>query len=899
MAQTEHRYGAGVGYGVGDRIVLSDLLYRLRAIFRRNAVERELDDELRFHFERQVEKYVRSGLTQAEAARRARLEFGGLEQVKEECRWARGVSALESTAQDLRYAVRSMRRSPAFTLTAILTLVLTTGAVSTVFNLANTFFFRQLPLPHPEELVVVSSTRRHGTQRGWVSYSDYVHFRDGNKTLRGLAADYSTAPLFVTANNNSKEVNGAVVSANFFPLLGVTPALGRFFRPDEDRVPDRDYVAVLSHDLWRNWFGLSVDAVGAAIKINGVTFTVIGVTPQVFRGVSAMPAEVYIPTMMLRIGFRGCNDALDTECTVLKMIGRLAPGRTVEETNAEMATLVPAPWAKAPEGDNTDVIVYRDRGTGGEDELRFVRLLTLIAGVLLLVCCANLAGLLLARGAARARELAIRGSLGAARLRLMRQLMTESCLLAVVGGLGGLLLSLVLTRSLSSMFYSVDSEGHPLYYDFHPEPVVILAVLAVSLAAGCFFGLIPAVKWSSLELAESLKSQTPRIRGRFQLGHLLVGAQAAIAVALVCVAALLAASAQALATGINFEPGHVALMRVRPRLIEYSAERSEKFIRAVIRRLEALPSVESASMLAAGVALEGGEADVLLPEWPEHDRRGVLCGYIEVGPRYFETLRTPVVRGREFDERDTAKSLPVAIVNQAFASRFWPTGNVIDATVMANGQRRRIVGVVKDVPLQTRTENLKPYVYVPFWQIPGQTEARLCVRVRGDPAAILPLLEREIHGVDPDVPIAETITLPIQMAGIFRPLRVSAIYLAYAAALAVLLNAIGLYGTLAFTVSRRTKEIGIRMAVGAAPGSVLTMIAREGMTVVLSGIVTGMGLAMAGTRLIRHLLFESAAGDGLLYFVAGLVIAGTGLIACWVPARRAASVDPMTALRQD
>jgi hypothetical protein len=258
-----------------------------------------------------------------------------------------------------------------------------------------------------------------------------------------------------------------------------------------------------------------------------------------------------------------------------------------------------------------------------------------------------------------------------------------------------------------------------------------------------------------------------------------------------------------------------------------------------------------------------------------------------------------MLRGREFLESDSVHSPRVAVVNHALANRLRASGNVIGATLILEHQPHQVVGIVADVPLQSRTENRRPYVYVPFWQDPGHTEARLCVRVRSDPAAMLPLLTREVNRVDPDVPIAETITLPIQMAGIFRPLRASATYVGYAAGLAVLLSAIGLYGTLAFTVSRRTKEIGIRMAVGAQSGSVLAMIVREGMTVILAGIFAGIGLAVAGTRLIRHLLLESAAGDGLFYFVAGLILACTGMIACWVPAQRAASVEPLIALRQD
>jgi macrolide transport system ATP-binding/permease protein len=450
---------------------------------------------------------------------------------------------------------------------------------------------------------------------------------------------------------------------------------------------------------------------------------------------------------------------------------------------------------------------------------------------------------------------------------------------------------------LSSTFYSLDSEGHPLYYDFSPQPSVILAVLAVSVVAGFLFGLIPAIKSSRLGAGESLKAPGSGMSTRSPLGHWLVGAQAAIAVALVTVAALLMASARMLATGTNYDSSHVALMRLRPRLLKYSPDKAQQFMHAVIRRLEVLPGVESASMVGTGVVLNGFSANVSLPGWRE--RQALATGYIEIGPRYFETLRTPVLRGREFDDRDSVKSPAVAIVNETLARTLWPSGGVIGASLVVNRRPREVIGIVEDVPLQSRDEASKPYVFVPYWQNPGEVDARLCVRVKGDPARMLPALAREVNRVDPDVPVAETITLPFQMAGTYRPLRVSATFLACAAGFAVLLSAIGVYGALAFAVSRRTKEIGIRMAIGAETKGILGMILREGMTVILAGLCAGFGLAVLGTRLVRHFLFGSATGDAYLYAAAGLLVVFTGLVACWVPARRAASVEPLTALREE
>ena len=880
----------------------NDLLFRLRALLRRNSVEGELDQELAFHLEREVEKRVASGMAPDEAVRQARLALGGMEQVKEECREARGLSWIETAIQDLRYATRGMRRSPAFTAAAILTLGLGTGAISTVFTLANTMFLRRLPVAHADEIVWVRATRRHGRFRGWVSYPDYAHFRDRTRTLAGLAAHYSTAPLFVTARGHAVEVNGAVVSANFFPLLGVRPALGRFFGADEDSVPDRNPVAVLSYELWRSWFASSPDAAGATLKINGTTFTVVGVAPEEFRGVAVQPARIYVPAMMARIAYRWCADSLAADCTTFDMIGRLRDGYTVEQARAEMSALMPASWASAPEGENTGFTVLPARGaddvnSGRSGEIRFVELLGGVAGVLLLVCSINLAGLLIARNSARTREFAIRASLGAGSGRLVRQLITEALLLAIGGGAAGLFFSLALTGAVNARFYSLDGEGHPLYYNFTPEPAVIAALIAVSICAGFVAGVVPALKSLRSDAAENLKRRSSALAGGTRVGQWLAGAQAGVGLALAAMAGLLTASAHQMVSGLQYESSHVALMRLRPRLIRYSPEKAQRFLHTVMERLQELPGVESASMVGNGAVLLGQSARVAPPGWP--DALALQSGYIEIGPRYFETVRTPLVRGREFNARDTVQSPPVAVVSAALARRLWPSRGAIGSTVVVDGKPRQVVGIAEDVPWQPRGEPLRPYVFVPFWQSAGEVDARLCVRVKGDPAAMLAALSRAVNRVDPDVPIAETITLPMQISGGIQEERVTAGFVSFAAALAVLLSAIGLYGALAFAVSRRTKEIGIRMAVGAESSAVLRMVVREGMSVVLAGFALGVPLALAGARVVRHMLYGPGSMDAAVYAAAVLAVGAAGLAACWIPARRAASIEPVLALREE
>ena len=525
--------------------MLTDLFLRVRALIRRRAVERELADELRFHLDHEIEKRIASGMTPAEATRRARLDFGGVEQIKEECRDARGVTFVETVLQDLRYGLRTIRRGPMFALTAGATVAFATAAIATVGSLADTLLWRGLPVNDAGSIVAVAATRgRPGD--GVVSYPDYVAFRDRATTVSALAAHYSTAPLFVAVGGNAKEVNGAVVSANYFPLLGMQPALGRFFRPDEDQVPDRDRVVVIGYDFWRSTFADASAPLGSTLTINGATFTVIGVAPPHPASLTPLPVDLYIPTMMLRVGYRWCSDSLAVDCPTLAMIGRLGPNRTLPEASSEFAAIMPARWARAPIGENRGVVVHRPRGMSEDDqEPRLVGALSAVAILLLVVCCANLGGLLSAQSAARQGEFAIRVSLGAAPLRIIRQVVTESLLLALAGGVGGLLLSRLFVGALSQLFFSLDDEGHPLSYDFSQSPAIAVATLIAAVVAGLLFSSLPAIRAVRRPGAPPTRSRSTS--AQWSTGRWLLGAQAAMAVAMLATAALLAFSARVVA----------------------------------------------------------------------------------------------------------------------------------------------------------------------------------------------------------------------------------------------------------------------------------------------------------------------------------------------------------------
>ena len=661
-------------------------------------------------------------------------------------------------------------------------------------------------------------------------------------------------------------------------------------------MPDRDRVVVLGYDFWRSWFAGNPSVLGSPMTINGVTFTVIGVAAPRAAGLTPMPVNLYIPTMMLRVGYRWCDDSLAADCPVLGLIGRLAPGRTLDDARAELATLIPAAWAQAPANQNRGIGIKQPRGmTEDDQEPRLIATLAAVAILLLFVCCANLGGLLTAQSAARRGEFAIRVSLGAGPFRIARQVLTESLLLAAAGGVAGLVLSRFFIGALARMFFSLDDEGHPLFYDFSPAPAITAVTILAAVVAGVLFSVIPAmraVRRSSVQPAP-LRSTT----ARWSAGRWLLAAQAAVAVAMLATASLLTSSAQLVLSGQNYQTAHVALMRLRPRLVKYTPERAQRFQRDVIQQLRAIPSVQSVSMVGVGTILNGGSARAALPGRPDAER--VVVRYNEIGPAYFATLETPILAGREFDDRDTLQSLPVAIVNETAAAHWWPDGRAIGSTIVVNNTPRQIVGVVADTAMTSRTQAATSWVYMPFWQNPGQVDSRIAVRTAGDPAALLAELTREVHRIDPNVPIAETITLPIQMAGLTRPVRVGALFIGYAAALAMLLTAIGLYGALAFAVSQRTKEIGIRLALGAARARLVGSIVGEGLTVVLAGAAVGVALAIGAERIVAHLLYGSARADWMFYAAAAVIVSAVGFGASLAPARRAAGVEPIIALRQE
>ncbi|HYX20655.1 MAG TPA: ABC transporter permease [Thermoanaerobaculia bacterium] len=811
--------------------------------------------------------------------------------------------------QDLRYAARGIRRSPGFSAVAILILGLGTGASTTIFSLVDALYLKTLPARESGRLVEIYQTRRPGEYFN-LSYLDYLFYRSHTRSLSGLAAHYSHAPINLVTAAGSREINGSVATASYFEVLGLKPRLGRFFAPDEDRVPGRDPVAVIGFGLWQREFGGDPHVLGRVLRLNGTPFTVVGVAPENFHGVplGGLATDVWIPSAMFRVGYRYC-DAFAPGCRVVTMIGRLAPGRSLEESREELAVEARDLAAANPD-DHRDLGLFVTPARGVDPEYRqetgmVAPTLLALAGLLLAATCANLAGLLLARGSVRRREIAIRTALGAARGRLMRQLLVESVLLSLAGGALGVVLAFW-GKDLVGAFYAADSEGRRAYFGLALDPIVLAAALFTGMSTGVVFGLAPALHATRPGRGAGFHEATSASRSdRHRLRDALVVAQVAISVVLATGACLLVRSVTRVYRGPGFDPSRVVLLRLRPSLVAYGPEQASAFQREVIRRLGDVPGVVSASP-AERPPLPGWGGDLAIwlrghePDLPEH---GLHVLNNRVGPRYFETLGIPLVEGREFDDRDKTGMPEVAIVNESLAKRLWPRGGALGSTVVAEGRPMTVVGVVRDAQYRSPSQPAPPFLYASYWQTPTidtrPIDSRTHVRIEGNPREVLQRVRREIAAIDPGVPISEDRPLTEWLDYAFQPLRVAGAVLATFGGLALLLAAIGLYGLLAYSVGRRTREIAIRMALGADAGRVARSVVRGGAALAATGAVLGLVATLISASLLDRFLVDVSPNDPVALAGGVVLLIVVAALASYLPARKASRIDPLVALRNE
>jgi predicted permease len=878
---------------------------RLRSLFKRDRVETELDEELRFHVERLTEEHIARGLSREDARLSALRAMHGLEQRKEECRDARRVRVLEDAAVDVRYSLRMLRRSPTFTAVAVLTLALGIGANAAIFNLIDAALLRTLPVADPESLVLVQVANRQGRPSSSFSYPQFLYMRDHVRRLSGVFAQ-ARVDLNLSAGTLTDAPSGELVSDNYFSVLGVTLPLGRGFRSGDQMV------AVVSDRFWTTRLGGSADVLGRAMTLNGVPFTVIGVTPSRFFGIDPGRApDVYVLlTDTDRLAHTGPRLARPNSFW-LELTGRLQPGTRAEEARAELDVISQQSVSELARSTTVRpgllkylstrriVLSPGDKGSAGLRQ-RFGRpllIVMLIVGLVLLIACANISGLLLARATARQREMALRQALGAGRGRLWRQVLTESLVLAIAGGLLGVLFASWSSAALIGFLGDT-------FVEVTPSPRVLAFTLAVSVATALLFGLVPAMGLTRPDLVPALKNDAggrPSIR-RLRLRTVLVAGQVALSLLLLIGAGLFIRTLTNFRSlDAGFEASHVLVASLNPGLSGYTPERQRVFFADLRQRLEALPDVVSVS--AADQPLLGGAyIDGLVVEGSAPgagDDSGVQVKLVDA--RFFETMGIGIRLGRDFADQDNRDRPKVAIVNETLARTFFegqsPLGKHVGVgTTTADLE---IVGVIADTKYRTLHDPVRSTVYLPLDQVMDSLRSGRVIHVRtsSDPANAFAAIREQVRVLDGNLPVANLSTFSDLVDRDLVQERLVATLSGFFGGLALILTAIGLYGGLAYAVQHRTHEIGIRMSLGAGRGAVIWLILRECFAIVVAGIAIGLPPTLWLSSLVRHQLYGLTPRDPTTLMIAiGLLIVVTTL-AGYLPARRASRVDPMVALR--
>jgi predicted permease len=896
----------------------SRLVLKLRTLFRGELVDRELDEEIRYHVERKTELLIAQGMTPADARYAALRAFGGVELRKEVCRDARGPWAsvwLERLWQDIRHGARMLAKNPGFTLTAVLSIAIGVGANAAMFSVADGLILRPLAVPDPGGLVVVGTTTPDGTVRyGGISYPDYADLRDRVRSFDGLAANrLIVASLTRSRDEIARGTMGMAVSANFFDVLRVRPALGRTFLPGEERVTGADAaVVVLAHATWTERFGANPAIVGSQIRISGTPFTVVGVAPERFSGTSLYLAPAYyVPLAMLpAIDGQVSPDLLDQRGSgTLDAIGRLKPGATVERASEEAALLARALQQQYPgTNDRLGLLVRGEmaaRSDEGRGPMALGAMLIGLAVAVLLVACANVAGLLAGQASVRAREIAVRVAIGGSRLRLVRQLITESVLIAILGGAFGLAFGYAGVKSFQQ-FQLASNIG--VRFVFELDRRALTVGLAVAAISALLSSAIPAWRNTRIrDLSGTLRNTTtpPARASRLWGRHGLVATQIALTLVLLTVALSFYRAFEAeYGQGPGFRTDHALLTSVDPALAKYDSAQSDRFYQRLRDRAAAIPGVLSAAVTSfVPLTQDGGGATGIVPEGFElpEGTTSLTIGSARIDESYFDTIGIRLLEGRSIAVTDTAESPRVAVVNRGMAERYWPGESAIGKRLRVldpHPEWVQVVGVAADIKFRLFTPSSAPFLYVPRSQYPSG-RATLVVRTQGDSLTLADPVRAAIIETDRDVPILGMHTMEAFYDANAKNLnRVVVRTIGAMGATGLALALVGLYGLTAYTVSRRTREIGIRMAVGGRPGSMLGMILRQGSWPSIAGVAIGVAASAAVGGLIQG-VFPGTGADLVTFSLIVPVVAAVALLAAYVPARRAARIDPLVALRQD
>jgi len=896
-------------------MTLREWMVRLVGTLRPSRRDVELEQELRLHVELVAEDARRRGSPSTDAVRVAAARLGGTTQALEALRDQLELPWLADGLRDIRHGVRVLARTPAFTLVAIVSLAIGIGANCAAFSFADALLLRPAAVPQPGRVVTVGATSATGISPMLVtSYPDYVDVRDRSTSFDGLVAFAEAAVAFEpAAGTPPKPAIGLVVSGNFFSVLGISPEVGRAFRRDEDQVPGRDAVIVLGHELWEQQFAADPQVLGRTVRLNGNEFAVIGVAPRGFTGFDVVTRyQFYVPMMMwpMITGDASRQPLEDRALRRLTIKGRLKPGATIEGARSELSVIARDLEREYPAtGRNHGLAVrteLQNRVAQSPPAARLITLLGLLAAAVLCAACANVAGLLTSRAPMRAREMALRMAIGANRSRVLRLLVTESVLLALAGGLLGLGVGyggILLFRQ-----FRIPTDL-PITAVFELDQRTLVVSLVVALVSAVLFGLVPAVRATRADLTAVMKATEAAGYGRRRTWGrwLLVGGQVAVSVVLLTVAAFVYRGfQQRFEAGPGFRTKNVLLMWFQPALVQYDRVETQRFFERLVESARLVPDLRSAT-LASYMPMDGGVGRVaIIPEGfqlpPGVETVAVPTSAVDEA--YFEMLQVPVIRGRGFSQTDTADTPLVAVVNEQLAARYWPGQDALGKRFRVdtgNGPWAEIVGVARNTKYVSLIEAPMEFAYFSFRQR-QQARMALFAESSGDPATLIAPLRQMVHDIDARQPIFNIRTF--DEAYRMRAVVIFTIISRFVAAMGVMglaLALVGLYALVAYTVGRRTREIGIRLAIGARRSAVLRMILQQGMTVALVGLVLGLAASLGASTALAAFVPGGLQPGGGVDFVAFLLVGATvvavTLLAALVPARRAARINPTDALR--
>lgn len=885
-------------------------------LFLSRPVDGDLNQEGHSHFEMLAEENIRSGMSANEARRAARVELGGIEQVKEKVREQSLGNCLHSVLSDCRFALRQLRKSPGVTASVVLTLAFGIGVNTAMFSLLNGWLLRPLPVPASEEITVLALQQKEAANFNF-SYPDFLDFRQQANTFSDLFA-YAFGIGGLSADGDAREIGYFCVSGNYFSGLGVKPVLGRLFFPGEGEKPGGELLVVLGYSFWQSKFGRNPDVVGTSVRVDGKQATIIGVAPKDFHGTQfALDIDVYLPLSAISLADASPSVWTHRGNRWLNVMGRLNRSVSLNQAQSSIDVIAARLATQYPQADK-DVkvrVLPERRARPGAFVASFIpviaSLFLALAALVLLLACSNVANILLVRALARGREMTIRSVLGASRTRIIRQVMTESLILALLGSMAGVFIGAAALHWSGSYLHSVftNSSNHSLSLDVSFDWRVFGYASIVAFCAAILVGLGPALRATrtdvNVDLREGRGSRS-RFAGKYTMKDVPTVAQIACSLMLLVVAGLFVHSLNSAEhMNLGFNPDHVLNVILDPHEIGYDQTRTNAFYRELDERLRGIPGVRSTSLAftvpmgfpskTAPIFLQGRSAS--------HNERPPMIPYDAISPSYIRTMEVPLLEGRAFTDSDDEKAPPVAIINQAMAKRFWPKEDPIGQRFSLSGAAGpfvEVIGMAGDGQYFFLTTQAQPYFYLPLAQ--SFTSYRcLQIRTATPPQWFISSVQQQIHKLAPDLPIDDIRTmlqLVHGLAGLFL-FRLAASVAAILGVLGLTLATVGVYGLVSYSASQRTHEIGIRMALGATRQDVLTLVSRQGLRSIAIGIGIGLLAAYSLTRVMKNLLIGVGTADPMTFAGVAILLAFIALAACYIPARRATRVDPMVALRYE